>query len=332
MNTPTQNIKIDYKLMDINYLKTNKYNNIRMTPQQEYKYNESIIKSFMKRQEELKIVIRREETIERMTDEKLDNLQDKLNKMLELQKQYNKIVSDKQSPITKKYLPLPYDINEIIRNKIKEDGKNKKVEDYIKLVGNIYKKELVNNFLKDIQGVLRRRIKFNSNNALGEYDDEICHIGNKYDELCNLGYCINNTILFGINYKGTFIYNDKNRKLVMELYKNIRCEILVPIKMIVNKLSIATSNDDNDKINTINDIKVLSKNNRFNPNGFKKLCKEILNIFKTHNNILEHIPQDEINDWWVIDGQFYCSLNLYEFEIHRLDTVRKTMDFLGIDY
>lgn len=332
MITPTQNNNIDYKLMDINYLKRYEQYNIRMTPQEEYKYNESIISSFVKRQEELKIVIRREETIEMMTDEKLDNLQDKLNKMLELQKQYNTLVSDKQSPITKKYLPLPYDINEIIRNKIKEDGKNKKVEDYIKLVANIYKKELVNKFLNDIQKVFKRRLKFNSNNALGEYDDEIRHIGNKYDELCNLGYCINNEILFGINFKSTFIYNDKNRKLVMELYKDIRCEILVPIKIIVNKLSNARSNDYNDKINTINDIKVLAKNNRFNPNGFKKLCKEILNIFKTHNNILEHIPQDEINDWWVINGQFYCGLNLYQFEIHRLESVRKTMDFLGMEY
>ena len=239
--------------------------------------------------------------------------------MLELQKQYNTLISDKQSPITKKYLPLPYDINEIIRNKIKEDGKNKKVEDYIKLVANIYKKNLVDKFLNDIQKIFKRRLKFNSSNALGEYDDSMREITNKYEDLCNLGYCINNEILLGQEISNrTFIYNDKNRKLVMELYTNIRCEILVPIKMIVNKLLIARSNDDNDKINTINDIKVLSKNNRFNPNGFKKLCKEILNIFKTHNNILEHIPQDEINDWWVIDGQFYCSLNLYEFEIHRL--------------
>ena len=303
-----------------------------MTPQEEYKYNESIISSFVKRQEELKIVIRREEKIEMMTDEKLDNLQDKLNKMLELQKQYNTLISDKQSPITKKYLPLPYDINEIIRNKIKEDGKNKKVEDYIKLVANIYKKNLVDKFLNDIQKIFKRRLKFNSSNALGEYDDSMREITNKYEDLCNLGYCINNEILLGQEISNrTFIYNDKNRKLVMELYTNIRCEILVPIKMIVNKLLIARSNDDNDKINTINDIKVLGKNNRFNPNGFKKLCKEILNIFKTYNNILEHIPQDEINDWWGVDN-FYSSLNLYQFEIHRLESVRKTMDFLGIEY
>lgn len=320
MITPTQNNNIDYKLM-----------NIKMTPQEEQKHNESIIKSFMKRQEELKIVIRREEKIEMMTDEKLDNLQDKLNKMLELQKQYNTLVSDKQSPITKKYLPLPYDINEIIRNKIKEDGKNKKVEDYIKLVANIYKKELVNKFLNDIQKVFRRRLKFNSNNALGEYDDEIREIGNKFENLCNIGYCINNEILLGQTFNSTFIYNDKNRKLVMELYTNIRCEILVPIKMIVNKLLIARSNDDNNKINSINDINVLTKNNRFNPNGFKKLCKEILNIFKICNNILEHIPQDQVNDWWVIDN-FYSSLNLNQFESHRLELADKTMDFLGIEY
>lgn len=320
MITPTQNNNIDYKLM-----------NIKMTPQEEQKHNESIIKSFMKRQEELKIVIRREEKIEMMTDEKLDNLQDKLNKMLELQKQYNTLVSDKQSPITKKYLPLPYDINEIIRNKIKEDGKNKKVEDYIKLVANIYKKELVNKFLNDIQKVFRRRLKFNSNNALGEYDDEIREIGNKFENLCNIGYCINNEILLGQTFNSTFIYNDKNRKLVMELYTNIRCEILVPIKMIVNKLLIARSNDDNNKINSINDINVLTKNNRFNPSGFKKLCKEILNIFKICNNILEHIPQDQVNDWWVIDN-FYSSLNLNQFESHRLELADKTMDFLGIEY
>ena len=64
MNTPTQNINIDYKLMDINYLKRYEQYNIRMTPQEEYNHNENIIKSFMKRQEELKIVIRREEKIE----------------------------------------------------------------------------------------------------------------------------------------------------------------------------------------------------------------------------------------------------------------------------
>lgn len=322
MNTPTQNINIDYKLMDINYLKRYEQYNIRMTPQEEYNHNENIIKSFMKRQEELKIVIRREEKIEMMTDEKLDNLQDKLNKMLELQKQYNTLISDKQSPITKKYLPLPYDINEIIRNKIKEDGKNKVREDYIKSCYNYYKYKLVEDFTLDIQKVFLRRIKFNSSNAVGEYDDSMREIANKYDERCNLGYCINNNCLFDLTNNNQVPYKQEHRKLVIKLYEDIRKNIWTPIRHIVNKLSNTRSNDDNDRITYINDCCVLGKNNRYNKKGFEKMCKSILITFHNHSTILSYFPLEEIGEHWIIES-FYNGIDLSEYEYLRMNAAYK---------
>jgi len=56
---------------------------------------------------------------------KLEEFNNTLKEVLNIQKQFNKLVSDTKSPITNKYLNLPYDINEIIRNKIKEDSKLK---------------------------------------------------------------------------------------------------------------------------------------------------------------------------------------------------------------
>tara|TARA_Y100000385_G_scaffold285667_1_gene346022 strand:+ start:317 stop:1312 length:996 start_codon:yes stop_codon:yes gene_type:complete len=322
----SQNNNIDYKLMDINYLKRYEQYNIRMTPQEEYKHNESIIKSFMKRQEELKIVIDRDEKIEMMTDEKFDNLQDKLNKMLVLQKQYNTLISDKKVPITKKYLPLPYDINEIIRNKIKEDGKNKVREDYIKSCYTYYKYKLVEDFTTDIQKVFKRRLKFNSNNALGEYDDSIREIGNKFENLCNIGYCINNNCLFDLTNNNQVPYKQEHRKLVIELYEDIRKNIWTPIRHIVNNLSNTRSNDDNDRITHINDCYVLGKNNRFNKKGFDKLCKSILLTFHNHSSTLNYISLEEIGDYWVIEN-FFNGIDIGHYLYARMNAANKMKKF-----
>lgn len=58
-------------------------------------------------------------------DNKLEEFNNTLKEVLNIQKQFNNLVCDIKSPITEKYLPLPYDINEIIRNNIKKDSKLK---------------------------------------------------------------------------------------------------------------------------------------------------------------------------------------------------------------
>jgi len=244
--------------------------------------------------------------------------------MLELQKQYNTLISDKQSPITKKYLPLPYDINEIIRNKIKEDSKKKAVEDYIKFTAEVYKKDLVSDFLDYIQAIFKRRIKWNSNNAIGEYDDSIQEILQIFENKCNLDYCINEEEVFGLNTLSPFIYNTENRQLVIDLYnKVIKAEVLLPIRFILTNINNVNSNDNNYKIKTINGCNVLTKANHFNTKGFNKLCKQILAVFDTYTNVLEHITPETVSDFWIIEN-FYIGFSCYELMKERKELMKKT--------
>lgn len=80
------------------------------------KENKSIIDS-------IKLV----ETLNKYDDDKLDNLDLQLKEIVNLQKKMNleltkKVCEGKKDNINTKYLNLPYDINQIIRNKIKKDS------------------------------------------------------------------------------------------------------------------------------------------------------------------------------------------------------------------
>ena len=66
-------------------------------------------------------------TLNKYDDDKLDNLDLQLKEIINLQKKMSleltkKVCEGKKDNINTKYLNLPYDINEIIRNKIKKDS------------------------------------------------------------------------------------------------------------------------------------------------------------------------------------------------------------------
>lgn len=87
--------------------------------------NNLAIKKLQETNNKLLIDIKRYERIESYEEDKLEDFDNKLKEILNIQKKYNSLVSDRHSPITKKFLPFNYDINEIIRNKIIEDSKAK---------------------------------------------------------------------------------------------------------------------------------------------------------------------------------------------------------------
>ena len=92
-------------------------------------YNNTIkIRSIEKENKSIVDSIKLVGTLNKYDDDKLDNLDLQLKEIVELQKKMNleltkKVCEGKKDNITNKYLNLPYDINEIIRNKIKKDSK-----------------------------------------------------------------------------------------------------------------------------------------------------------------------------------------------------------------
>lgn len=92
-------------------------------------YNNTIkIRSIEKENKSIVDSINLLNTLNKYDDDKLDNLDLQLKEIVELQKKMNleltkKVCEGKKDNITNKYLNLPYDINEIIRNKIKKDSK-----------------------------------------------------------------------------------------------------------------------------------------------------------------------------------------------------------------
>ena len=92
------------------------------------------------------------ETLNKYDDDKLDNLDLQLKEIVNLQKKMNleltkKVCEGKKDNITNKYLNLPYDINEIIRNKIKKDSelqfKFKHIDKCFKVIESKFQRKLI---------------------------------------------------------------------------------------------------------------------------------------------------------------------------------------------
>lgn len=271
------------------------------TLQEEYDNNKIIIENYLKRQEELKIVIDREKKINLMTDDKFDIIQEQLNKILELQKEYNIIVSDRKLPITEKYLPFPYDVNEIIRKKIITDSKLKIEQEYISVLGNKYKYEI----LEKVGNDLCRTIRLYTNgyytenpaetlkNTLEEYFD---YYKNKLDlTKCDEGY----NHIFN-NYSRRKLLNKKqHRKQIEDIYDNIYVSILNPLVEIISLLlydiKLLEPNSHYSKIKSFGEFSILKINGHFNSKQYKKLCYKIVEIFKSYSDILNHMNTNHCN-------------------------------------
>lgn len=275
------------------------------TLQEEYDNNKIIIENYLKRQEELKIVIDREKKINLMTDDKFDIIQEQLNKILELQKEYNIIVSDRKLPITEKYLPFPYDVNDIIRKKIITDSKLKIEQEYISVLVNKFKYTILNEVGDD----LCRTIRLYTNdylenpaetfkNKLEEYFD---YYKNKLEEYLDLKKCDKGyKNIFNRSICKEFLNKKQHRKQIQGIYNNIYVSIIKPLRDIITLLTddieLLEPNSNYTKIKSFSGFSILKKNGHFNSNQYKKLCYEILNIFKSYSDILNHM---NINNYGV---------------------------------
>ena len=265
------------------------------TLQEEYNNNKIIIENYLKRQEELKIIIDREKKINLMTDDKFDIIQEQLNKILELQKEYNIIVSDRKLPITEKYLPFPYDVNDIIRKKIITDSKLKIEQEFVSLLGNKYKYKILNELGDD----LCRTIKVSYNNGIGEnavetfknkLEEYFDYYKNRLDlKKCDEGYFH----IFNNYYRRKLLNKKQHRKQIEVIYHNMYVSIINPLRDIITLLTddieLLEPNSNYTKIKSFSGFSILKINGHLNSKQYKKLCYEILNIFKSYSDILNHM-------------------------------------------
>ena len=278
------------------------------TLQEEYDNNKIIIENYLKRQEDLKIVIDREKKINLMTDDKFDILQEQLNKMLELQKQYNIIVSDRKLPITQKYLPFPYDVNDIIRKKIITDSQYKLEEDYIRAVADWRELDLLDNMFDTIQHIIYRYSHKPTympiDNVLEKYLDIIRDRYNDfYNDKLSYKWGIENKYLFGTGVGKEFMYKKQHQKLVEQLYHHMRIKLITPFKKIIDimKTDIETDiyTDDMGYIKSFGGYNMLNSKNNINPQGYKKFCKKVLEIFGEYYNFNDNISMT-YSCWYII--------------------------------
>ena len=236
--------------------------------QEEYNNNKIIIENYLKRQEELKIIIDREKKINLMTDDKFDILQDSLNKMLELQKQYNIIVSDRKSSITKKYLPLPYDVNEIIRKKIITDSKLKIEQEYISLLGKKYKYKILDDVLNNLCRNIRKYSSGNSFDSEEEFKNILEEYFNVIKHRLDFTECEEYTI-FECGYNNRELLNkEEHRKQIEDIYDDMFISIIHPlcdvIRLLVDDIELLNPSHINyDKIKSFSGFSILKKNGHY---------------------------------------------------------------------
>jgi hypothetical protein len=291
------------------------------TLQEEYNNNKIIIENYLKRQEDLKIVLDREKKINLMTDDKFDILQEQLNKILELQKEYNIIVSDRKLPITQKYLPFPYDVNDIIRKKIITDSQYKLEEDYIKAVAEWREINLLEDMCDDIRCIIHRYTHKPTympiDNVLEEYENIITIKYNEFSNKTSYNWCIENNCLFGTGVGKEFMYKKQHQKLVKQLYNNMRAKVLIlTFKKITDimETDIDTDiiTDDMGYIKSFSGYNMLNSKNNINPQGYKKFCKKVLEIIGKYYTLENNITMSNTY-WGLVDDNIlnYKRKNLY---------------------
>lgn len=292
------------------------------TLQEEYNNNKIIIQNYLKRQEELKIIIDREKKINLMTDDKFDIIQEQLNKILELQKEYNIIVSDRKLPITQKYLPFPYDVNDIIRKKIITDSQYKLEEDYIKAVAEWREINLLEDMCDDIRCIIHRFTHIPTympiDNVLEQYENVITSKYNEFSNKTSYDWCIENKCLFGTGVGKEFMYKKKYQKLVKQLYNNMRAKLLIltfkKITDIMETDIVVYINEYNNSgyIKSFSGYNMLNSKNNINPQGYKKFCKKVLEIIKSNYDVENNITMN-YDYWGLVDDSSlnYKRKNLY---------------------
>ncbi len=237
--------------------------------------------------------IKRLERIEKYDIDKLDNLDQKLKDMANIQKNYNKLVSDRHNPITKKYLPFNYDINEIIRKKIVDDSKIKIEKDCLRCyyrhtdykfqqelihltvqsLNNLYYVNYIPTDVRQVTQMLAQEIK----NTYEEHLDT-----NLKSWFCLLGsHSIHNNRDKHIDtLEKLMVKYPYFSKHYSEKYKNQYSDMIEDITQLINNHNNTVFTNKIETFWNKGYCITIRNENRKNGNGFKKLKKEIISLFK----------------------------------------------------
>ena len=272
---------------------------------------------------------------------KLEKLNDDLKDILNIQKKINNeltknICIKNKSTITKKYLPLPYDVNEIIRNKIINDSKvfndYKILDTYSEYIYIVYVKKL----FKKLSSLLIDFYDFN-NFDIDSLIFNYLNLFNGFDFVSNIHkfYVENTRDVLGVYnwnmYQGIDILkklskkhidyvkklDDKFKQKIMKLKQPIRELLKSRITLFLDNTNIIGYNVSDKPIYVKKQPDLIKKNHH----GMNKLYVYCLEIFKNYSDldqeyfyknisIRQHRPSD--NNW---------SINPYDWskEIHPME-------------
>lgn len=277
-------------------------------------------------EEENKQLLEDIENYDNYVDNKLEEFNNTLKEVVNIQKQFNKLVSDKQSPITNKYLPLPYDINEIIRKNVIKGRKLQVDKECLEYYYYLRDLAFQNRLLRLIGTTTTGLYDYN---ALGN-TGVIAYIHNVKRELENLW---ENTkdMEDTLEYEWQTFRGNNNIKWCIksliqeypEIVRNNRDKFVCNYRFIMTKLiDLLTTNVETENNKVVSFMSVLGerinirKNNKKNGMGFNKLKKHILDIFKEKNMkcVEDHTYTTIKSEWtdyeWESSG-FECN-NMYE--------------------
>lgn len=280
--------------------------------------------------------LKRYERIEKYDEDKLDNLDHKLKDILNIQKNYNKLVSDRHKPITIKYLPFNYDINDIIRKKIVEDSVNKRERDsltcYYELRDLMFQENILHmtsyllNQLYNNKYIMNVGVIISSN--LYRLD-EVYKTQLKADELPdpNYRYRYFEDYTVGRRIK---LYIKKHLDIVDKYAKRTE-----KYETLINRIkydlleNVFVSNSQIIGFNYGGDtIKIKTINNKKNRKGYNKLKKIIYDIFNFHCPlIVQGLNENTIKTEWNDECEWFGKGaevdNYYERRIEIRDIIYK---------
>ena len=243
-------------------------------------------------------------------------------------------LKEKEDKITDKYLPLPYDINEIIRNKIKEDSKIKKMKDHIDrmflFIIDHYDKKIMNDVYEISKAYYHSEMYVYSDNLfefkLQKLMDnlQLLSIG-KYEWWCNylsIQYFYNDNLVRSMKK----IYNNAELKDYIDnkfsdLYNHYSKYLYPKLNDVFQNPNIQTDDEGNDIVKSLyNDTITLRKSDgKKNGLGFKKLKKELNSILYNFYYRMyiekedDYLDQDQYKNWtderpWSFKQQFYNNM------------------------
>tara|TARA_Y100000401_G_scaffold111891_1_gene110650 strand:- start:1560 stop:2621 length:1062 start_codon:yes stop_codon:yes gene_type:complete len=333
-----KNNKKNFFKIDSEYINNNSSMDAITEIKNNIEMNNNTIKELEESNKCLVEKLKRYERIENYDIDKLDNLHHKLKDMLNIQNDYNKFISDRHKPITKKYLPFNYDINEIIRKKIVDDSKIKFEVDILTWYFELREILIKERLLSRISWTLNRLYNDENYGPLATIQDFIVDLNEIYEEAFKADELPseNNNIRWRLmsgdyTVEQTIKKYIKNHPKIVEKYKDRVYGFIDLKENFIDLLNGA--NIENNKVYSFTlwynneTIKIRNKDtNRRNGNGYSKLKKIILEWFKMFcPKIVENINENNVKTEWTNKCEWFgCG--------EELDTYNRREKLLAMIY